>query len=135
MIRLTKEEVKKLKNNKDGMTDLLVRKAILKEMLEKKYSEEEIKILEILKENVEIEFYLDSLIKKDILIYDYELLDVYRKNIELFKEQELEVILPQLKQAIYNQKLLEGKKNLVNQFIEKYKINDLLNEYIENKTV
>ena len=39
MIKLTKEELKLLKDNKDGIAQLLVRKAILAEMENKEYTE------------------------------------------------------------------------------------------------
>lgn len=44
-IKLTKEEMEKLGENKDGIAQLLVRKAILAEMEKKKYTEEEKNIL------------------------------------------------------------------------------------------
>ena len=46
MIKLTKTELELLKDNKDGIAQLLVRKAILAEMEKKIYTEEEKKYLE-----------------------------------------------------------------------------------------
>lgn len=40
-------------------------------------------------------------------------------------------IYPQLYQALFNQKLGEEKVNVINQIIEKYKINNILKEYID----
>ena len=64
MIRLTEKELESVKENKDAVAQLLVRKAILAEMEAKEYNEEEKKYLEELKLNMEIEFYLGTLAQK-----------------------------------------------------------------------
>ena len=53
MIRLTEKELKNVKENKDAIAQLLVKKAILNEIKEKKYNDEEKKSLEELKTNIE----------------------------------------------------------------------------------
>lgn len=129
-IKLTKEEFKKLDGNKDGIAQLLVRKAILTEMENKKYTEEEKKYLEEMKINIEVEYYLNSIAQKTVQIYDYELLEVYRNNAELLKDKNTVDIYPQLQQTLFNQKLGEEKVKVINRIVEKYRINDLLKEYI-----
>lgn len=129
-IKLTKEELKRLNGNKDGIAQLLVRKAILTEMENKKYTEEEKKYLEEMKINMEIEYYLNSITQKTVQIYDYELLEVYKNNAELLKDKNTVEIYPQLQQALFNQKLGEEKVKVINEIVEKYKINDILKEYI-----
>ena len=125
-----KEEIEKLGENKDGIAQLLVRKAILAEMEKKKYTEEEKKYLEEMKINIEIEFYLNSIAQKAVQIYDYELLEVYKNNSELLKDKNTVEIYPQLQQALFNKKLGEEKVKVINEIVEKYKINDVLKEYI-----
>ena len=128
MIKLTKKELETLGENKDAVAQLLVRKAILAEMENKEYTEEEKKYLEEMKLNMEIEFYLNSIAQKTVQIYDYELLEVYKNNTELLKDKNTVEVYPQLQQALFNQKLGEEK---VNELVEKYKINDVLKEYIK----
>ena len=130
-IKLTKEEMEKLGENKDGIAQLLVRKAILAEMEKKKYTEEEKKYLEEIKINIEVEFYLNSIAQKAVQIYDYELLEVYKNNSELLKDKNTVEIYPQLQQALFNKKLGEEKVKVINEIVEKYKINDVLKEYIK----
>ena len=130
MIKLTKEELKRLNGNKDGIAQLLVRKAVLTEMENKEYTEEEKKYLEEMKLNMEIEYYLNSIAQKTVQIYDYELLEVYKNNAELLKDKNTVEIYPQLQQALFNQKLGEEKVKVINEIVEKYKINDILKEYI-----
>ncbi len=133
MIKLTKEELKLLKDNKDGIAQLLVRKAILAEIEKKEYTEEEKKYLEEMKLNMEIEFYLNSIAQKTVQVFDYELLEVYKNNTELLKDKNTVEVYPQLQQALFNQKLGEEKVKVINRLVEEYKINDILKEYIEIK--
>ncbi|MDU1911036.1 hypothetical protein [Fusobacterium sp.] len=133
MIKLTEMELEILKDNKDGIAQLLVRKAILAEMEKKVYTEEEKKYLEEMKLNMEIEFYLNSIAQKTVQIHDYELLEVYKNNAELLKDKNTVEVYPQLQQALFNQKLGEEKVKIINDLIEKYKINDVLKEYIKTE--
>lgn len=128
-IKLTKEEIEKLGENKDGIAQLLVRKAILAEMEKKKYTEEEKKYLEEMKINIEVEFYLNSIAQKAVQIYDYELLEVYKNNTEILKDKTIMEVYPQLQQALINQKINEGKLVAINEIIEKHKLNEILKEY------
>ena len=130
-IKLTKEEIEKLGGNKDGIAQLLVRKAIITEMEKKEYTEEEKKYLEDMKLNIEIEFYLNSIAQKSVQIYDYELLEIYKNNTEVLKDKNTVEIYPQLQQALFNQKLGEEKVKVINEIVEKYKINNALKEYIK----
>ena len=122
MIKLTKKELEALGENKDAIAQLLVRKAILEEMEKKEYTEEEKKYLEEMKLNMEIE---------TVQIHDYELLEVYKNNAELLKDKNTVEVYPQLQQALFNQKLGEEKVKVINEIVEKYKINDVLKEYIK----
>ena len=130
-IKLTKEELKKLNGNKDSIAQFLVRKAILIEMKKKEYTEDEKKYLEEIKLNWEIEFYLNSIAERTTQVFNHELLEMYKNNAELLKDKNTVEIYPQLYQALFNQKLGEEKVNVINQIIEKYKINDILKEYID----
>ncbi|GAA6326298.1 hypothetical protein F350042L8_33960 [Fusobacterium ulcerans] len=134
-IKLTKEEENRLNGNKDGVAQLLVRKAILEEIKIKEYTEEEEKYLEEMKVNIEIEYYLNSIAQKTVQVYDYELLEVYKNNAELLKDKNTVEVYPQLQQALFNQKLGEEKVKVINEIVEKYKINDVLKEYIKIEEV
>ena len=131
MIKLTRKELEVLGENKDAIAQLLVRKAILEEMEKKEYTEEEKRYLEEMKLNMEIEFYLNSIAQKTVQIYEYELLEVYKNNTEALKDKNTVEVYPQLQQALFNQKLGEEKVKVINELVEKYKINDVLKEYVK----
>ena len=64
-------------------------------------------------------------------MYDYELLEVYKNNTEALKDKNTVEVYPQLQQALFNQKLGEEKVKVINELAEKYKINDVLKEYVK----
>ena len=64
-------------------------------------------------------------------MYDYELLEVYKNNTEALKDKNTVEVYPQLQQALFNQKLGEEKVKVINELVEKYKINDVLKEYVK----
>lgn len=130
MIKLTEKELENIKENKDAIAQLLVKKAILNEMKEKDYNEEEKKYLEELKTNMEIEFYLTSIAQNDVNISDYELLEIYKNNSEALKDKTIADVYPQLQQALINKKINEKKLGVINEIIEKHKLNEILKEYI-----
>lgn len=130
MIKLTEKELENIKENKDAIAQLLVKKAILNEMKEKDYNEEEKKYLEELKTNMEIEFYLTSIAQNDVNISDYELLEIYKNNSEALKDKTITDVYSQLQQALINKKINEKKLGVINEIIEKHKLNEILKEYI-----
>ncbi|RGY66456.1 hypothetical protein DXA30_01495, partial [Fusobacterium ulcerans] len=69
--------------------------------------------------------------QKTVQIYDYELLEVYKNNTEALKDKNTVEVYPQLQQALFNQKLGEEKVKVINELVEKYKINDVLKEYVK----
>ena len=131
MIKLTEKELENIKENKDAIAQLLVKKAILNEIKEKKYNEDEKKYLEELKMNMEIEFYLTSAAQNDITISDYELLEIYKNNSEALKDKTVIEVYPQLQQALINKKINEKKLGVINEIIEKHKLNEILKDYID----
>jgi hypothetical protein len=130
MIRLNEVELEEIKNNPDAIAQLLVRKAIEEEIILKPFSEEQEKILENIKKNVEIEFFLNLSAEDKITVTDIEILEVYRNNIAALKDRKVEEIFPQLKQSVFNQKLGAEKANIVNELVKKYDLNTILKEYV-----
>lgn len=128
-IKLNPQELEQAKGNPNVMAQMLVTKAILTEMSQRPFTPEEVAQLDIMKKNLEIEFFLNILAQKDVKIEDHEILKVYQDNAEALKDKNMVEIFPQLRQALFNQKLGEAKVKVINGFIEQYKLNDSLKEY------
>lgn len=127
-VTLTQEEQKELKDD-NLKAQVLVRKAVLNEMSKLKLTEEQTKRLNELKEDLEMEFFLEVQAAKKVQIKDYEVLELYKENVEKLKDANVVEVFPQLQQALYVQKLAEGKKEVINSIIEEYKLNDELKKY------
>jgi|GEM_PF-3289306 len=138
-ITLTKEEEEIANKNPNIIAQLLVKKAIQKEMANDPFTADEKKQIDLAKEEIEINAFLNKhsqeVARKNTLVTDEEVLKVYEDNKDKFgTDINPETALPQLKQLIYNQKfnavLNEARINLVNQFVEKHKLNDILKKYV-----
>lgn len=125
-ITLTQEEIKNVKGDQNQAAAILVNKAILKEMSEVKYTEEELKQLDALKENLEKEFFLTKMGRERAVVSDAELLSVYQENADKLEKLDPEVVLPQIKEQILIQKANQEKINYVNSLVEKYDLNSKL---------
>ena len=135
-ITLTQEEVKEAENNSNIGAQILVRKAILKEMSSIKYIEEEKKELEEIKKNVEIDYFLNKKAMETTKVDDMEVLQVYQNNADKLKNTDITIILPQLKEQMILQRREEEKVKYMNTLVEKYNLNEELKKYfpnIENK--
>ena len=135
-ISLTEQEVKDSENNSNIAAQILVKKAVLKEMENVKYSEEEKKELEEIKENIELEYFLNKKAMETANVDDMEVLQVYQNNIDKLKDADITAVLPQLKDQMLFQRREEEKVKYMNSLVEKYKLNDELKKYFpetENK--
>ena len=135
-ISLTEQEVKDSENNSNAAAQILVKKAVLKEMENVKYSEEEKKELEEIKENIELEYFLNKKAMETANVDDIEVLQVYQNNIDKLKDADITAVLPQLKDQMLFQRREEEKVKYMNSLVEKYKLNDELKKYFpesENK--
>ena len=135
-ISLTEQEMKDSENNSNIAAQILVKKAVLKEMENVKYSEEEKKELEEIKENIELEYFLNKKAMETANVDDMEVLQVYQNNIDKLKDADITAVLPQLKDQMLFQRREEEKVKYMNSLVEKYKLNDELKKYFpesENK--
>lgn len=128
-ISLTEQDVKDAENNSSIGAQILVRKAVLKEMANEKYTEEEKKELEDIKKNVEIEYFLNKKAMATTNVDDMEVLQVYQNNADKFTNADITVILPQIKEQMLIQKREDEKIKYMNSLVEKYKLNDELKKH------
>ena len=128
-INLTQEEVNSTDGNANLGAQLLVRKAVLKEMEANKYTPEEEKELNSAIENLKLEFFLNRTTSKNVTVSDEEVLATYKENGEKLKDADIEVVFPQIKEKIFLYKVNNEKINYMNSLVEKYRLNDKIKEY------
>jgi hypothetical protein len=130
-ISLTDEEVKVANGNSNVVASLLVKKAILEEIKSSPFTNDEKKLIADAKENIEVEAFLNKLAQVNVVVTEEEVLKVYEENKGKFgTDDDVVNIMPQIKQLIFNQKLGDEKTKLVNTFIAKYNLNDILKKYV-----
>lgn len=128
-INLTQEEINSTGGNANLGAQLLVRKAILKEMEVYKYTPEEEKELNSAIENLKLEFFLNRTASKKVTVSDEEVLATYKENGEKLKDADIEVVFPQIKEKIFLYKVNNEKINYMNSLVGKYGLNDKIKEY------
>ena len=133
-LKLSKTEIELIGSNQNAGAELLVKKALLKEMDGNIYSEEQKKSLEEMKSNIELEFYLSVISQQGIVVTDEEILKVYQDNKKELKDEDLVIIFPQLKQQLINQKLALAKVRTIEKIVEKYNLNDILKSHRKENT-
>lgn len=128
-INLTQDEINSTGGDANIGAQLLVRKAILKEMEINKYTPEEEKELNNAIENLKLEFFLNRTASKKVIVSDEEVLATYKENGEKLKDADIEVVFPQIKEKIFLYKVNNEKISYMNSLVEKYRLNDKIKEY------
>jgi hypothetical protein len=129
-VSLTEEELKVANGNSNVGASLLVKKAILEEIKSSPFTADEKKLIADAKENIEVEAFLNKLAQANVVVKEEEVLKVYEDNKDKFgADEDVVNIMPQIKQSIFNQRLGEEKVKLINIFIVKYNLNDILKKY------
>lgn len=128
-IKLTPEEVTNTRGNANIGAQMLVRKAVIKEMETYKYTPEEQAELDTAIENLKAEFFLNRTASKSVDVTDEEVLTVYKQNADKLKDADIEVVFPQIKQEIFLLKVNTAKAAFMNSLVDKYQLNDRIKEY------
>lgn len=130
-IELTEKEVASTAGNSNIGAELLVRKALLKEVATNIYTPEEEKEINNAIENLEIEYFLNKVASKNVVITDEEVLALYKENSKNLKGIDAKVALPQVRQSLFFYKVKNEKINYINSLIEKYGLNEKLKLYYQ----
>lgn len=131
-INLTAAELKEANNNADNIKLLLMKKSILKEMAAAEYSVKEKEELNQLKENMEIEYFLNKKATEMVTITDNDILKIYQNNIDKLKDMDINEVLVQIKNNIMTNEIHSKKLEYLNSLAAKYELDKKVNEYITN---
>lgn len=130
-VEITKEEILFSKGNSEVLKTLIVGKIIDKKMEEKNFEEKNKKDLEIVKDNVYINYYLDLQVRKNVVVTQQEVSDIYEAE-----RGKLGNITPndaynQIANGLLNNKANAERLNVINKIAEEYKIEDLVKENLK----
>ncbi|WP_427169338.1 hypothetical protein KST23_05855 [Fusobacterium nucleatum] len=138
-LALSQRDKELANGNSNVAAELLIQKAILQEAKKEKMTEEEQYNLDLAKQELEVNFYLQKKFNKEFsevsVVTEEEAKKYYNEN----KEEIGNISFENIKEAIENEIIYQKQTEIVHKYYddlaEKYKINDILNkEYPEEVT-
>lgn len=129
-IALNSSELKEADNNTDNIKMMLVRKSILKEMADVEYSKEEKEELKQLKDNLEMEYFLNKKAAEMVKVTDNDILKIYQNNIDKLKDMDINEVLVQIKDNVISKEMYSKKLEYINSLAVKYDLDKKVNEYV-----
>ena len=130
-VKVTKEEILFSKGNPDIIKGIVIGKIIERKMEETDFEKKEEENIKIIESNVYINFYLDLQVRKNVVVTQKEVSDIYEAE-----RGKLGNITPndaynQIANGLLNNKANEERMNIVNKISEEYKVEDLIKENLK----
>ena len=134
-VSITKEELLFSKGDAEVLKTLIVGKVIERKMNDEKFEEQEQnqKDLEIIKDNVYINYYLDLEVRKNVKVTQEEIAQIYENEKAKLGNVTPNSAYQQIANGLLNKKAIEERNNLINKIAEEYKVDEVAKEYTENE--
>ena len=132
-VEITKEEVLFSKGNSEVLKTLIVGKIIAKKMEESNFEENNKDDLEIIKDNVYINYYLDLEVRKNVKVTQEEIAEIYENEKAKLGNVTPNSAYQQIANALVNNRAIEERNKLIDKISEEYKIEEIAKEYTEAK--
>ena len=134
-VSITKEELLFSKGDAEVLKTLIVGKVIERKMNDEKFEEQEQnqKDLEIIKDNVYINYYLDLEVRKNVKVTQEEIAQIYENEKAKLGNVTPNSAYQQIANGLLNNKAVEERNNLINKISEEYKVDEVAKEYTENE--
>ena len=134
-VEITKKELLFSKGNPEVIKTIIVGKIIGKKMADEKFEEQEQnkKDLEIIKDSVYINYYLDLEVRKNVKVTQEEITQIYENEKAKLGNVTPNSAYQQIANGLLNKKAIEERNNLINKIAEEYKVDEVAKEYTENE--
>jgi len=130
-VEITKEEILFSKGNSEVLKTLIVGKIIAKKMEEKNFEEKNKKDLEIVKDNVYINYYLDLQVRKNVKVTQEEITEIYEKEKAKLGNVTPNSAYQQIANGLLNNKAVQERNSLIDQIAKDYNVEEVAKEYIK----
>lgn len=130
-VEITKEEVLFSKGNSEVLKTLIVGKVIAKKMAEEKFEENNKDDIELIKDNVYINYYLDLEVRKNVKVTQEEIAEIYENEKAKLGNVTPNSAYQQIANALLNNRAIEERNNLINKISEEYNVEEVAKEYTE----
>ena len=130
-VEISKEEILFSKGNPDIIKGIVIGKIIERKMKDTDFEKKEEENIKIIESNVYINYYLDLQVRKNVVVTQQEISDIYEAE-----RGKLGNITPndaynQIANGLLNNKANDERINVVNKIAEEYKIEDLVKENLK----
>jgi len=134
-VEITKKEILFSKGDAEVLKTLIVGKIISKKMADEKFEEQEQnkKDLEIIKDNVYVNYYLDLEVRKNVKVTQEEITEIYENEKAKLGNITPNSAYQQIASGLLNNRAIEERNNLVNKIIKDYKVDEVAKEYTEGE--
>ena len=134
-VEITKKEILFSKGDAEVLKTLIVGKIISKKMTDEKFEEQEQnkKDLEIIKDNVYVNYYLDLEVRKNVKVTQEEITEIYENEKAKLGNITPNSAYQQIASGLLNNRAIEERNNLVNKIIKDYKVDEVAKEYTEGE--
>ena len=130
-VEITKKEILFSKGNSEVLKTLIVGKIIAKKMEEKNFEEKNKKDLEIVKDNVYINYYLDLQVRKNVKVTQEEITEIYEKEKAKLGNVTPNSAYQQIANGLLNNKAVQERNSLIDQIAKDYNVEEVAKEYIK----
>lgn len=130
-VEITKEEVQFSKGNSEVLKTLIVGKIIAKKMAEQNFEENNKNDIELIKDNVYINYYLDLEVRKNVKVTQEEVAEIYENEKAKLGNVTPNSAYQQIANALLNNRAVEERNNLINKISEEYNVEEVAKEYTE----
>lgn len=130
-VEISKKEVLFSKGNSEVLKTLIVGKVIAKKMAEENFEENNKNDIEIIKDNVYMNYYLDLQVRKNVKVTQEEIAEIYENEKAKLGNVTPNSAYQQIANALLNNRAIEERNNLINKISEEYKIEEVAKEYTE----
>ena len=130
-VEVSKEEILFSKGNPDVIKAIVIGKVIERKIKETDFEKKEEANIKIIESNVYINYYLDLQVRKNVVVTQQEVSDIYEAE-----RGKLGNITPndaynQIANGLLNNKANGERLNVINKIAEEYKIEDLVKENLK----
>lgn len=132
-IEITKKELLFSKGNPEIIKTIIVGKVIAKKMNDEQFEsqEENQKTLEVIKDKVYIDYYLNLEVRKNVQVTQEEVVEIYEKEKAKLGNITPNSAYQQIADGLLNNKAIKERNDLINKISEKYKIDEIVKEYTD----
>lgn len=127
-IEITKKEILFSQGNPEVLKSLIIGKVVGKKMKEENFEENEKDNLKIIEGNVLVNYYLDSMVRKNVQVTQEEVAAIYENE-----KAKLGNITPndaynQIANGLLNNKAVAERQSVIDDIVKKYNVEDLVKE-------